>query len=743
MLLLMLLLFGSLINGISQPPAAYLRKGQEAVDAGDWQLAFGYFQQAHEIDTADFKVRSLYALAAFHVKRYDLSSDLFAANYAKDNGTIDPDALYWMASAQKLNGRYEDAQRNFKKYIKKHKSTADRNLIEKAEHEVKSAVWAMEHSTDLFSATPVVGMLPPGEWSCELKRIKLNGNYESSSSPFFHEKNFYFSVFNNGIWNINETDATHKIDDVLNVPQKLLRFQQGFESVSNPCIYESQLFFTVEKNGKVVIGIADSTEDGWSNARELDVMNEAGTINTMPFVTRWNDKKVMVFSSNREEGEGGMDLWVSEFSEGWSKPKSAGKQVNSQGDEIAPAIFEGALIFSSNRHYGFGGYDVFLAKQEGKIFGKPENCGRPINSSHNDMGMAFRMFEGIPEMILASNRKSDEDQNEYCCNNLFMVDWKKKVTDEGDTGNPERPANLIRTLPVVLYFHNDEPNPRTLDTTTKTTYGEAYLSYLKLLPKYLEENRRGLSGEKREDAETITRDFFDMKVMAGMRDLKTFSEYALKELQAGKSLRVSVRGFASPRAESDYNLNLTKRRTASLVNDMLADSNGIFRPYIEGVALNGAKLEFALLPFGEFEADASVSDDLIDERNSIYSRAACLERKIEITRVDYFTPVVNKPELNLDKNQHDFGLIPWFGEVTHDFSLMNPGNTPMRIDSVVAECGCTVPVIEKSELLPGESTLLHVGFNPIAKQGVQEKQVFIYVHGEEPKVITIKAERIK
>jgi Protein of unknown function (DUF1573) len=234
-----------------------------------------------------------------------------------------------------------------------------------------------------------------------------------------------------------------------------------------------------------------------------------------------------------------------------------------------------------------------------------------------------------------------------------------------------------------------------------------------------------------------------LKVNKGMDDLNTFSDLLLKELEKGQSVKVYVRGFASPRAQSDYNLNLTKRRTSSLVNFMLKDSTGVFVPFMEDRAENGARLEFELLPFGEVKADASVSDDLTDEKNSIYNRSACLERKIEIERVDYIPNTVKRPVFMMDKSEHDFGIIPKYGAVEYDFTITNSGNVPMQIDSVIAECGCTDPKLDRSLILPGEKGILHVGFNPISKQGVDEKHVLIYVHGEEPRILTIRAERAK
>ncbi len=725
----------------AQAPAAFVRKAEEAAGAGDWQLAFGYYQQAYELDTSDFNVRSRYALAAFHVKKFDTAYQIFEANYARDNGAIDPDALFWIASIEKLNGRYEDAQRNFRKLIKKHKSSASRALIEKAEHEVKSAVWALEHNEDRPSVSPLKRWMQGEDWLCEVHPLQCSYMSETTGAPFLDGDRFYYSYHADGQWHLVSGILDQSKNSGVGNEERLTFSDTRFESISNPCVFDNHLYFSAGRNDGVVICVAEKSGEGWIGAREMDIINEAGAVNTMPFVGKMDGRTVMVFSSDREGGEGGMDLWISEFSETWSKPRSAGKQVNTPGDEIAPSLVQGQLFFSSDWHNGFGGHDIFMAKPEGKGFGSPENCGKSVNSSFNDIGFALRSSDDHLAVVFASNRKSQLNENENCCNKLYMLTCDRELSADTAGSKVQVTEDLIKTLPVVLYFHNDEPDPRTLDTTTRLSYSQSFDAYLKLLPKYIDENTKGLSGEKREDAETITRDFFELKVKAGMSDLRVFSAFVLRELEAGKSLLVSVQGFASPRAESNYNLNLTKRRTASLVNEMLADSNGIFRPYIEGTSANGAQLRFTLLPFGEYEADASVSDDLNDERNSIYSRAACLERKIEITRVEYFAPEGKAQGLIFNSDFHDFGKIPWFGEVTHDFTLLNGSNEVMNIDSVIAECGCTNPVIEKSVLHPGESTLLHVGFNPISKEGIQEKQVFIYVQGEEPKVIKIRAER--
>ncbi|MBL7943294.1 MAG: DUF1573 domain-containing protein, partial [Flavobacteriales bacterium] len=147
--------------------------------------------------------------------------------------------------------------------------------------------------------------------------------------------------------------------------------------------------------------------------------------------------------------------------------------------------------------------------------------------------------------------------------------------------------------------------------------------------------------------------------------------------------------------------------------------------------------EFVQLPFGEYQSDKSVSDDLVNERASIYSRAACMERKIEIELVTLLPPLV-APDLQFD-TLINLGHLPGHGIVTHSMKLRNLTTVPVQVDTVGASCGCTTPQIDRSLILPGDEAELTVGFDPEGKKGPQVKEVYIHIHGEaEPRVIRIE-----
>jgi hypothetical protein len=88
-----------------------------------------------------------------------------------------------------------------------------------------------------------------------------------------------------------------------------------------------------------------------------------------------------------------------------------------------------------------------------------------------------------------------------------------------------------------------------------------------------------------------------------------------------------VQGFASPLAKTDYNVHLTKRRIQSLKNYFEEIQQGKFGSYLLG---DHPQLEFIEVPMGELKANKETSDDFYDQKNSVYSKAASQERRIEI-----------------------------------------------------------------------------------------------------------------
>jgi len=108
-----------------------------------------------------------------------------------------------------------------------------------------------------------------------------------------------------------------------------------------------------------------------------DLINRSSVIITKETVLSGsqNDKcpsinnNLLVFTSDREGGFGGFDLYYSLYANGkWTDPVNFGYKINTEYDEYRPISFslppmtDDVMIFSSNRPGGKGGYDLYCVR---------------------------------------------------------------------------------------------------------------------------------------------------------------------------------------------------------------------------------------------------------------------------------------------------------------------------------------------------------------------------------------------
>ena len=100
------------------------------------------------------------------------------------------------------------------------------------------------------------------------------------------------------------------------------------------------------------------------------------------------DGKRLYFTSNREGGQGELDIYVSEIDAAgdWGIPVNLGSNVNTSYNEDNPFITlnDSLLYFCSEGHNSIGGFDNYRCLLQGSGWGKPENLGSPLNSTDDD-----------------------------------------------------------------------------------------------------------------------------------------------------------------------------------------------------------------------------------------------------------------------------------------------------------------------------------------------------------------------
>lgn len=735
-LVILLLTFTIAISSSAQKVKDWEEIGDQAWEDKDWYSANLYYQKAFELDSADFDMTVKYVESLRMIKDYTKAEYYYEKLYNKDRGKVFARGQYWLASMQKFNGKYKLALRNYKKFGKKYKRDKDSYDWLKSQREIESCTWAINALRD-DSETEITNIGAPVNTT------------ESEFAPWIEEdSSFYYSSLKLG-QNIPASEAlvgvySSQLSDSLFEKPLFLK-----KDIIDKTKHQANVSFNDNRSrvyfsrcsAENICKIMQADVDGndWTNVEEVKIVNSSGYTSTMPHVATIRGAEVLLYTSNRPGSIGGLDIWWSEKRGGdFTAPVNAGHNINSLDNEISPFYLDGHLYFSSEWHNGFGGLDIFKSKGYPRSFDLPENLGYPINSSVNDLYYTY--FPEHDAGYFVSNRPgSMTNAGETCCNDIYKLSYTDSIHQ--DTSIYQSLEDLNKYLPVTLYFHNDEPVPNSRDTTTTLSYMDAYHSYKKLESKYLKENERGLSGDEKENARFDVEEFYEFYVDKGVSDLSMFSKLLLVELEKGMQVELQIRGFASPRAESDYNVNLTKRRISSLVNYMSRYQDGLFLPFINGDSLVLGRLTFIEIPFGEYKADQEVSDALIDEKESIYSRGARLERKIEIESVQRALPDSSYAAIDFSENIHDFGSLKANEKAEHIYKFTNTGTEVLTIDSVETECGCTVPSISKTVLLPGESAELQIVFDTKGKSGKITKTVSLFTNAStEPKVLSFTAE---
>jgi hypothetical protein len=109
--------------------------------------------------------------------------------------------------------------------------------------------------------------------------------------------------------------------------------------------------------------------------------------------------------------------------------------------------------------------------------------------------------------------------------------------------------------------------------------------------------------------------------------------------------------------------------------------------------------------------------------------------------VDIAKPVV-EDNLGLKQSEHDFGKITQSKPVYYDFAFINTGKTELKLDNVVAGCGCTTPEWKPGPYKPNEEAIIKVGFNAGAPGPFNKTVTITYNGGASTKQIVIKGEVI-
>jgi hypothetical protein len=234
---------------------------------------------------------------------------------------------------------------------------------------------------------------------------------------------------------------------------------------------------------------------------------------------------------------------------------------------------------------------------------------------------AFSVEYNVPYRFTVT-RKGYEGVSEETVFTPEQANAEGVIVVEIDLVPIQDPASL---LPLLLYYDNDQPNPRSRSPITTLEYVTTNVDYYTRKQKFIMTFTDGMELEEAFRTRRRFNDFFEREVKGGRYDLEEFAKRLLVYLEGGGRFVMDLQGFASPRAAKRYNEILSARRIDAVKNFFERYEDGVFRTYMAT-----GSLTFIEQAFGETKADPRALDESAGERGSIYDILASLERRVEI-----------------------------------------------------------------------------------------------------------------
>ena len=188
------------------------------------------------------------------------------------------------------------------------------------------------------------------------------------------------------------------------------------------------LFFTrCPREKKTNIGCdifyANKQGDGWKKAQKVVLKPDGADSLSCGHPTIDMTGNLMIFASDLPGGQGGKDLWYTEFNKRdkvWGEPVNLGPTINTSGDEMFPHLTDKKMLyFSSTGHSGMGGLDIFKAEHAAdKTWENVENLKYPLNSAEHDFGIIFERGSDDRRGFFTSNRNGGKGKDDLYSFNL-------------------------------------------------------------------------------------------------------------------------------------------------------------------------------------------------------------------------------------------------------------------------------------------------------------------------------------
>ncbi len=410
---------------MGQTRTAYLEAAEASYVEKDYYSALIFYLEAYEFDTTSTTVLRGVAESARKANVYRTSERFYQKLMEMDIADQKSEDVFWLANAKHKQGEYEDARILYSTYLAEY-AEDDLWMTRRAEKEIKSCEWSQSEIIN-----------PRENITIERLGAQVNDIEFADFAPTPEQGGLSYSSlryrqdeYKKGTSRLLSKRLNVKDDFVEEI---LADLSDGNKFVGHTSFNRtrSKVYYTLcDYNAGYNISCelyqADiDASNSLSNTSRIDNLNALDATTTQPSYA-YNSKdntQRLYFSSDREGGKGGLDIWYSTIdgNGGFSDPVNL-SQINSIDNEITPYYHDSTseFFFSSDGYLGFGGYDVYKSILNNSD--TPTHLGAPINSSYNDI--YYIVSEGGREAYFSTNRfktNFHDNETEPCCYDIYKT----------------------------------------------------------------------------------------------------------------------------------------------------------------------------------------------------------------------------------------------------------------------------------------------------------------------------------
>ncbi len=405
-----------------------LQIAEEQMAFGDYYNALEWYNKVLEDDPKDINVIHKIAELQFKLRDLKEAQKWYGKVVKKDKDRKFADAQFIYGRILKMNGNLDEAQAAFEQFGS---DSSNDDLKALAKTEIEGIALAKQLSEDENIAVTDAGN-------------NINSPYTDFSPIYVGNGEMYYGAMVSE--EVVVLDGKQK--DYFAKIYKASKNNDGFtkgaaieQSINRPGahtgnvtispdgqrIYFTRTEFSSNQLTSSTLFVAEKQGSEWGAALPVEGLGE--DIIKHPAVGTLFGDEVLFFSASKPGGFGGSDIYYAKI-EGKSvaSPVLLGSAINTLGEESTPFYKDGTLYFSSTGHPSIGGADVFQSTWNGSDWSKPQNMGKAINSSYDDI--YFSLDESGTEGFVVSNRPSSRSlKSETCCDDIYTVSIKEVILD--------------------------------------------------------------------------------------------------------------------------------------------------------------------------------------------------------------------------------------------------------------------------------------------------------------------------